>query len=187
MTYASPGAILEPKKKYKFANDTFLTIIEETLTEVILKINEKQEKIFKQCTSKAVYSCTKFIITHAEGSEIFGKTNGEYNSHSLIRHSISQSINAAGIVTINPPAPAGSLGTQTVWTCPEDYWPRSETIAPKQIRKTCVIKTQPAKNKGPSDISCPSPYGGNPINFAIGNKYQEEIDLRGGRGIALLL
>ncbi|WP_256567966.1 DUF6531 domain-containing protein [Pseudomonas sp. HMSC063H08] len=187
MTYASPGAILEPKKKYKFANDTFLTIIEETLTEVILKINEKQEKIFKQCTSKAVYSCTKFIITHAEGSEIFGKTNGEYNSHSLIRHSISQSINAAGIVTINPPAPAGSLGTQTVWTCPEDYWPRSETIAPKQIRKTCVIKTQPAKNKGPSDISCPSPYGGNPINFAIGNKYQEEIDLRGGRGNALIL
>ncbi|MEN1565042.1 hypothetical protein AAIH74_35450, partial [Pseudomonas aeruginosa] len=102
------GAILEPKKKYKFANDTFLTIIEETLTEVILKINEKQEKIFKQCTSKAVYSCTKFIITHAEGSEIFGKTNGEYNSHSLIRHSISQSINAAGIVTINPPAPANT-------------------------------------------------------------------------------
>lgn len=52
MTYASPGAILEPKKKYKFANDTYLTIIEETLTEVILKINEKQEKYSSNAQAK---------------------------------------------------------------------------------------------------------------------------------------
>ncbi|MFW4479928.1 DUF6531 domain-containing protein [Pseudomonas aeruginosa] len=187
MTYASPGAILEPKKKYKFTNDTYPPIIEETLTEIILKINEKQEEMFSQCTSKTTYSCTKFVITHAEGSEVFGKTNGEYNSHSLIRYSISQSRNTAGIVTVDPPAPAGSLGTETVWTCPENYWPRSESIAPKQSRRTCVIDSPPAKNKGPSDISCPSPYGGNPINFAVGNKYQEEIDLQDGIGNALIL
>lgn len=47
---------------------------------------------------------------------------------------------------------------------------------PKQvIDGQCVIPEPYLKQKGPSDF-CPSTEAGNPINFAIGNKFQSETD-----------
>ena len=47
---------------------------------------------------------------------------------------------------------------------------------PKQvIDGQCVIPEPYLKQKGPSN-SCPSTEAGNPINFAIGNKFQSETD-----------
>ncbi|WP_241492034.1 RHS repeat protein [Pseudomonas sp. TTU2014-080ASC] len=47
---------------------------------------------------------------------------------------------------------------------------------PKQvINGHCIIPEPYLKQKGPSD-SCPSTQADNPINFAIGNKFQLETD-----------
>src|SRR5690606_4958437 len=40
------------------------------------------------------------------------------------------------------------------------------------------------EQKGPSNF-CPSPTAGNPINFAIGNKFQSETDYHAGGNSAL--
>ncbi|MFI8579670.1 DUF6531 domain-containing protein [Ectopseudomonas khazarica] len=46
------------------------------------------------------------------------------------------------------------------------------------------VNNNPDEQKGPPDF-CPSPYAGNPINFATGNKYQQEVDYQASRPSAL--
>ena len=69
-------------------------------------------------------------------------------------------------------------------SCPGDLVYNSKTgecdVSPPEVCTGIASQTEadnclPRAQKGPPE-SCPSSYGGNPINFAIGNKFQSEYD-----------
>lgn len=170
------GAITEPEKLYYYANDTRGAITAQTMSELIGKINAQAEVIFSGCISKPIYNCSMSVITHAEGSDLFGWTNGEHRQYSLIRYFHNKSRNSAGVVSSNDQPTNGNLGASVQWKCPDGYSSRAESVGANSTKLTCIILVGGPKNKGPSDGGCPSSYGGNPINFSVGNKYQQEID-----------
>ena len=149
------------------------------MEQLIAIINALSDEDFQQCISHTTYSCSKSIIIDAIGQDIFNKANGIYNVYSLRRKFFSQVKNLSGQIYSHEAPTNGNLGAYTEWKCPIGYGMRSESDGPKSLRYYCVINTADSINKGPSDGVCPSPYGGNPINFSVGNKYQEEIDYVG--------
>lgn len=177
ITIAAPGAITPPEKEYHNVDGAGRRIIATSIDELIAKMNARSSDLFEVCTSKPVYSCVKSVVTHAEGSDIFGWINGENIYYSLHRYNHSKNKDAKGVVRTSD-SPSGTLGASVHWTCPKGYSKRSESIGPNSSRVTCVIAGDTFKNKGPSNDSCPapSPVGGNPINFSVGNKYQHEVD-----------
>lgn len=178
---AAVSAIIEPEKLYYYANGARGPITARTMSELIAKINAQTESDFNECISKPVYKCSKSTITSAVGRDTVGWTNSEHRHYSLVREYYHyRSRNGHGIESGFDRPTDASIGASVQWKCLDGYYMRSEEVGPQSTKLTCLILADGPKNKGPSDGSCPSPYGGNPINFSVGNKYQQEVDYHAG-------
>ena len=74
-------------------------------------------------------------------------------------------------------------------SCPDDMEYNSETGTCETLDNDCdptILECLARAEKGSPDF-CPSPYAGNPINFAIGNKFQQEIDYQASGNSVLKL
>ena len=85
-------------------------------------------------------------------------------------------IHVSGVVNTNAETP-NLIRRGNRCTAPATYDPETGTCTPSNsddcnpINLNCLTRAE----KGPPDF-CPTPYAGNPINFSIGNKFQEETD-----------
>lgn len=106
---------------------------------------------YKGPTSWRVHSSNYTYYTH---SEMINKSQGRCMGVTVNAHGVSQR-NLGQLTRFGDGCPADSTYNPSTGSCSND----SQKGAP------------------PSPCSQgPSTYGGNPINFAVGNKYQEEID-----------
>jgi YD repeat-containing protein len=183
-------AIVKPEKIYRGDNSQPGGIVAKTVPELIEKMNVYYTAVFNACigTPDLIYNCNRQIAKGVVGHDDFGWTNGEHRFYSLSRDVQSQRRDAAGVVT-SFYQPSGGVAVIVTWSCPKGYLSQLTTIGSNSNRMICVIQEEVAKNKGPFEGKCPtpSPYEGNPINFSIGNKYQEEIDYEGMRGVGISL
>lgn len=176
--YAAASATSPPKKNYYLPNDN-KPIRKSSLQEIVDELNSIQENNFSQCKNKPVYSCTRSVFTGSKENEWSPLINGERYSHTMLRYMLLESRNSAGNTSSHTYSSGGDFSAYVEWKCDAGYSLLAKAVSPGVQTVYCVISNlDPSKNKGPANDSCPAPTGGNPINFSVGNKYQEEVDLQ---------
>ncbi|WP_256657370.1 DUF6531 domain-containing protein [Pseudomonas sp. 2FE] len=183
---AMAGSItVEPKRTYTFPGWDNRPIITDTLEGIVSYINSWQENRFNVCIAKPTYGCDKALVTSTTPGPGSGMINGEPSYYSLNRTVFYQTKRVSGGAIERGSYPInGALGAGVTWTCPAPYGKFPRTVGPNALIYECVLPGRDiGEHKGAPPSSCdsaqpPSSYTGNPINFSVGNKFQEELDFQ---------